>query len=163
MSDLDQMYQQIILDAARERHGEGQLPTAQGESFQVNPSCGDEVTMQVELVDGKINLAWTGHGCSISQASISLMSDLVSDKSVAEFDQLYETFHQMMELRGAELDDESADQLEDAAALSGVSQFPMRIKCALLGWMALRDATAQALASATPDNATSTTDIEEDN
>lgn len=163
MSDLDQMYQQIILDAARERHGEGQLPSVQGESFQVNPSCGDEVTMQVELVDGKIHLAWDGHGCSISQASISLMSELVENKSVAELDQLYDAFHHMMELRGGELDEESADLLEDASALVGVSKFPMRIKCALLGWMALRDATAQAIAETAPDNSTSATNLEEGN
>ncbi|MDP9832485.1 MULTISPECIES: Fe-S cluster assembly sulfur transfer protein SufU [Trueperella] len=145
MNELEQMYQEIILDAARERHGAGVLDEPAGESFQVNPTCGDQVTMQVSIDDGKIALAWDGHGCSISQASISIMSELVEGKTVEEFDQLYRTFRHMMDGQGAAISDEDADLLEDASAFQGVSKFPMRIKCALLGWMALRDATDQAL------------------
>ena len=145
MNELEQMYQEIILDAARERHGAGVLDEPAGESFQVNPTCGDQVTMQVSIDDGKIALAWDGHGCSISQASISIMSELVEGKTVEEFDQLYRTFRHMMDGQGAAISDEDADLLEDASAFQGVSNFPMRIKCALLGWMALRDATDQAL------------------
>lgn len=145
MNELEQMYQEIILDAACERHGAGVLDEPAGESFQVNPTCGDQVTMQVSIDDGKIALAWDGHGCSISQASISIMSELVEGKTVEEFDQLYRTFRHMMDGQGAAISDEDADLLEDASAFHGVSKFPMRIKCALLGWMALRDATDQAL------------------
>ncbi|KTF05086.1 MULTISPECIES: Fe-S cluster assembly sulfur transfer protein SufU [Trueperella] len=145
MNELEQMYQEIILDAARERHGEGSLTDPAGESFQVNPTCGDQVTMQVNIEDGKIALAWDGHGCSISQASISIMAELVDGKTVEEFDLLYHTFRHMMDQQGGAISDEDADLLEDASAFQGVSKFPMRIKCALLGWMALRDATDQAL------------------
>ncbi len=151
MSDLDQMYQQIILDAARARHGEGSLEDPEGESFQVNPTCGDQVTMQVKLSNGKSELesiAWDGHGCSISQASISIMTEMVEGKSVDEFNELYHLFRDMMDGQGRELTDDEADVLEDASAFQGVSKFPMRIKCALLGWMALRDATDQALTDA---------------
>ena len=147
MSDLEQMYQQIILDAAKERYGEGVLGAPDGESFQVNPTCGDQVNMQVKLSNDGASLEdikWDGHGCSISQASISIMAQMLEGKSVAEMAELYEAFHTMMEARGEDIPDELADQLEDATAFQGVSKFPARIKCALLGWMALRDAVAQA-------------------
>ncbi|SDU80783.1 Fe-S cluster assembly sulfur transfer protein SufU [Arcanobacterium phocae] len=148
MSDLDQMYQQIILDASRERHGEGYLEHADGESFQVNTTCGDQATMRVVLSeDGKRfeHVAWEGQGCSISQASLSIMHDLIDGHSIEDFDQLYAAFRNMMDSRGVEIDDDVADLLDDASAFQGVSKFPMRVKCALLGWMALRDATDQAL------------------
>ncbi|ADH92654.1 SUF system NifU family Fe-S cluster assembly protein [Arcanobacterium haemolyticum] len=148
MSDLDQMYQQIILDASRERHGEGHLDDAGGESFQVNPTCGDQATMRVKLSSDGSRLekvAWEGQGCSISQASLSIMHDLVEGKTIEEFDELFDAFRDMMDQRGLEMDDDLADLLDDASAFQGVSKFPMRIKCALLGWMALRDATDQAL------------------
>ncbi|VEI12345.1 Fe-S cluster assembly sulfur transfer protein SufU [Trueperella bialowiezensis] len=145
MNELEQMYQEIILDAARERHGEGEIEDPDGESFQVNPTCGDQVNYQVNMEDGRYtDLAWTGHGCSISQASISMMTELVENKSAADFEKLYDTFRRMMDSRGAEISDEDADLLEDASSLHGVAKFPMRIKCALLGWMALKDATMQA-------------------
>ena len=149
MCDLDQMYQQIILVAARERHGEGPMDDAQGESFQVNPTCGDQATMRVKMSDdGKIleHIAWEGHGCSISQASLSIMHELVEGKSLTEFNDLFVKFREMMDGQGADISDEDADALQDASAFVGVSKFPMRIKCALLGWMALRDATNQAIA-----------------
>ena len=147
MSDLEAMYQQIILDAARERHGTGSLAAPDGESFQVNPTCGDQVNMQVKLSEDGQNIAdikWDGHGCSISQASISIMTEMLEGKSVADMRELYAAFHTMMDARGDEIPEDLADLLEDASAFQGVSKFPMRIKCALLGWMALRDAVAQA-------------------
>ncbi|MDR6938616.1 Fe-S cluster assembly sulfur transfer protein SufU [Arcanobacterium hippocoleae] len=147
MNDLEQLYQQIILDASRERHGEGLLTNAQGESFQVNPTCGDQVKMQVELsADGtKIEkIGWEGSGCSISQASISIMTDLLTGTSLTRFEQLSTAFREMMDGRGHAIDDATADLLDDAAAFQGVAKFPARIKCALLGWMALREATEQA-------------------
>lgn len=146
MSELDQMYQQIILDAARERYGEGEIADPQGESFQVNPTCGDQVKMQVNIADDKLTqIAWDGHGCSISQASISIMTEMLEGKALSEFTQIYDAFRRMMDLQGAELSSDDADMLEDASAFQGVAKFPMRIKCALLGWMALRDATDKAL------------------
>lgn len=116
--------------------------------FQVNTTCGDQATLQVRLsADGSRveKIAWDGQGCSISQASLSIMHDLAEGKTVADIDELYTAFRDMMDQRGQELDEDMADLLDDAAAFQGVSKFPMRIKCALLGWMALRDATDKAL------------------
>ena len=148
MADLDAMYQQIILDAARERHGEGLLESHDGDSFQVNPTCGDQVTLQVKLSEsGDVieRLGWEGQGCSISQASISIMTDMLEGRTVAEAMELFETFRELMDSRGQGLTDEIEDQLDDAAAFVGVAKFPMRVKCALLGWMAMRDATDKAV------------------
>ncbi|KMY22646.1 nitrogen fixation protein NifU [Actinobaculum suis] len=150
MGDLDELYQQIILDAARERHGEGELEAPEGESYQVNTLCGDKVNMQVKLSDdGETisDLAWQGDGCSISQASISIMNDLIAGQKVDRLAELYGLFRKMMDGRGKELPEAEADELEDATAFVGVAKFPMRIKCALLGWMAAREATEEALAA----------------
>lgn len=148
MSGLEALYQQIILDASKERWGSGTLEAPEGESFQVNTTCGDEVNFQVQLDDDGRHikkLAWDGKGCSISQASLSIMSELVEGKSIEEINELYENFRAMMDTRGEGISPEVADLLEDAAALEGVSKFPARIKCALLGWMAMREATDKAL------------------
>ena len=150
MDDLDAMYQEIILDAAKARNGEGGLERFQGESFQVNTTCGDEVNLQVELSsDGKRieRIGWTGDGCSISRASIGIMIDMLEGASVEEAKDLYEQFRALMDSRGAGLTEDVEETLGDAAAFVGVAKFPMRIKCALLGWMALRDATDKAVAA----------------
>lgn len=157
MSGLEQMYQQVILDHARERHGEGlDRVSAEGtgvaQSFQVNPTCGDEVTVRLALTDPPgggspviEQLGWEGVGCSISRASLSVMNDLVAGRTVREADEIAEAFRALMNNRGAELGDERDEALEDAIVFAGTAKFPARIKCALLGWMALRDATAKAL------------------
>lgn len=147
---MEQLYQQVILDHARERHGYGLLDGAAGESFQVNPTCGDEVRLRVHLADGTAapvieRVSWEGVGCSISQASISVLSDLVCGANVARADELTETFRAMMNHRGVPLTPEQEDLLDDAGAFVGVARYPARIKCALLGWMALRDALVHAL------------------
>ena len=147
MNDLEQLYQQIILDASKERYGEGELDHPQGESFQVNPSCGDEVKMQVKLSDDGTKLekvGCEGEGCSISRASISIMTQMLEGKSLDEFAEVFAAFRKMMDNRGHELTEAETDILEDAAAFQGVSKFPARVKCALLGWMALRDAADRA-------------------
>lgn len=146
LSSLEQMYQQVILDHSRLRRGSGAVPEdVAGKSHQVNPTCGDEVTLGVTVgEDGKLEvLAWDGDGCSISQASLSIMNDLIADKSIEEIVPLYKAMETMMHSRGKGVDDEVLDLLEDGAALEGTSQFPNRIKCALLGWYALRDALAK--------------------
>ncbi|PWD49963.1 SUF system NifU family Fe-S cluster assembly protein [Serinibacter arcticus] len=156
MSGLEQLYQQVILDHARERHGEGLIAldgaAMAGESFQVNPTCGDEVTLRVRLDPASeggapvlADLGWEGVGCSISRASLSILTDLVVGKDVRQVDGLAEDFRALMGNRGESLADEREERLEDGAALVGVARFPARIKCALLGWMALRDAMAKAL------------------
>jgi nitrogen fixation NifU-like protein len=157
-NQLEQLYQQVILDHARSAHGRGLVADAvghaHGESHQVNPTCGDEVTLRVDLSDdGAATLervSWEGQGCSISQASLSVLTDLVTGRSADDAEQLGETFRALMASRGKGLDESLEDELGDATAFTGVSQFPARIKCALLGWAALRDALAKAgAASAT--------------
>ncbi|MCK6212166.1 SUF system NifU family Fe-S cluster assembly protein [Georgenia sp. EYE_87] len=147
---MEQLYQQVILDHSRERHGAGEIDPFDGESFQVNPTCGDEVRLRVRLdhADGPPRIAeigWVGQGCSISQASLSVLNDLVTGQDISTVDRLNETFRELMHNRGHDLEDAKQESLEDAAAFVGVARYPARIKCALLGWMALRDALAHAL------------------
>jgi nitrogen fixation protein NifU and related proteins len=157
MSSLEQMYQQVILDHAKNPHGRGLVEVADGgahgQSHQVNPTCGDEVTLRVEFAgaagaasDGAVapeptisRVSWEGQGCSISQASLSVLTDLVTGRPVAEAEHLGEAFRALMASRGKGLDDAAEDELGDATVFTGVSQYPARIKCALLGWAALRD------------------------
>jgi len=115
--------------------------------YHVNPTCGDEVTLRVTLKDvgGEQvveDVSYEGLGCSISQASTSVMSDLVIGKPVAEAMKIFDAFLELMQSKGQAEPDE--DLLEDAVAFAGVSKYPARIKCALLGWMAWKDATARA-------------------
>lgn len=198
---LESMYQEVILDAARNPHGKthfestdelaqaelqeesqesaGNTKSAEitlnnahescavaagensalGQSHQFNPTCGDEVTMRVELSRSANNdetpivssIKWDGHGCSISQASLSMMVDLVEGKSVDEALRLDALFHKLMESRGAGFEnEEDEDALEDAMVLQGVSRYPMRIKCALLAWEGLKDSIAKASQNLNP-------------
>ena len=144
---LDSLYQEIILDHYRSPHHAGLSDPYDVEVHHVNPSCGDEVTLRVEL-DGDTVTGVTHNsvGCSISQAATSVMSDLVIGKPVAEGMATYEKFLELMQGRGNVEPDEEV--LEDGVAFAGVAQFPARVKCALLGWSAWRDATARALAKA---------------
>lgn len=142
---MEQLYQQVILTHSKERQGEGELESPHGYSFQVNPTCGDECSVQVKLEGETIgDLAWTGRGCSISQAALSVMWEMVDGESVGHAEELGEIFRELMHNRGQELEPAKQDRLEDLAAFTGVGKFSARIKCALLGWMALRDALAQA-------------------
>jgi len=148
MSDLEQLYQQVIMDHAREAHGRGLvegLKGAVGESHQVNTTCGDELRLRVE-VDGDTvtSVSWEGTGCSISQASASVLSELVDGGSLEHAEATYEAFRALMNNRGVPLDEFHEDLLGDATAFVGVGKYPARIKCALLGWMALRDAIIKA-------------------
>ncbi len=207
---LESMYQEVILDAARNPHGKTHFEStdalaqaelqeesqesaenkesakftentesaeitlnnahescavasgensALGQSHQFNPTCGDEVTMRVELSRSANNdetpvvssIKWDGHGCSISQASLSMMVDLVEGKSVDEALRLDVLFHKLMESRGEGLKNEDEeDALEDAMVLQGVSRYPMRIKCALLAWEGLKDGIAKASQNLNP-------------
>ena len=145
---LESMYQEIILDHYRNPHHRGLREPFDAEVHHVNPVCGDEVTMRVTLkdVDGEPvveDLSYDTLGCSISQASASVMSDLVIGRPVGEAMRISQVFLDLMKSRGADVPDE--DVLEDAMAFAGVSKYPARIKCALLGWMAWKDATAKAL------------------
>ncbi len=145
---LQSMYQEIILDHYRQPHHKGLKEPFDAEVHHVNPVCGDEVTLRVTLkdVNGESvveDVSFDSLGCSISQASASVMSDLVIGKSVDEAMAINQAFLELMQSKGAGVPDE--DLLEDAVAFAGVSKYPARIKCALLGWMAWKDATAQAM------------------
>lgn len=151
MSTLEQMYQQVIMDHAREAHGRGLITidaAGTGESHQLNTTCGDEVTLRVGVDGDTVSaIAWEGHGCSISQASVSVLAELLQGESLATVDETIEAFRALMQSKGEHLDEEREDLLGDATAFVGVGKYPARIKCALLGWMALRDALAQARAA----------------
>jgi nitrogen fixation protein NifU and related proteins len=145
---LESMYQEIILDHYRNPHHKGLRDSYDAEVYHVNPTCGDEVTVRVTLKDvgGEQvveDVSYEGLGCSISQASTSVMSDLVIGKPVTEAMKIGDAFLELMQSKGQAEPDE--DLLEDAVAFAGVSKYPARIKCALLGWMAWKDATARAL------------------
>ncbi len=138
------MYQEIILDHYRNPHHRGLREPFDTEVHHVNPTCGDEVTLRVKVADGKVaDVSYESEGCSISQASASVMADLVIGRSVAEALELGREFLALMQSRGTVEPDE--DVLEDAVAFAGVSKYPARVKCALLSWMAWKDATAQAV------------------
>ena len=145
---LEDMYQEIILDHYRNPHHKGLRDPFDAEVYQVNPTCGDEVKLRVTLkpgVDGEAvveDVSYDSLGCSISQASASVMSDLVIGKPVSEAMRIGDAFLELMQSKGQGEPDE--DVLEDAVAFAGVSKYPARIKCALLGWMAWKAATAQA-------------------
>jgi nitrogen fixation NifU-like protein len=143
---LDSMYQEIILDHYRNPHGKGLREPYDVEVHHVNPTCGDEVTLRVHL-DGTTvrDVSYDSRGCSISQAATSVLTDLVVGKSVEEGLAVGEEFRELMNSRGQTEPDE--DVLEDAVAFAGVARYPMRVKCALLGWMAFRDAVVQATAT----------------
>jgi len=139
--ELDSLYQEVILDHYKKPHHKG-LPTGAIQVHHVNPNCGDEITLSLEIKDGVIdNLIWDGVGCSISQASASIMSDLVSGKTVATAQVALNEFTELMQSKGTITGNEEI--LEDAIALAGVSKFPARVKCALLSWMAFKDAAIQ--------------------
>ena len=145
MNNLDAMYQEIILDHYKHPHHEGLREPFEAEAHHVNPTCGDEVTLRVHL-EGEpgsevvSDVSYDAIGCSISQAAASVMSDLVIGKPVAEAMDIHETFLTLMQGKGQVEPDE--DVLEDGIAFAGVARFPARVKCALLGWMAWKDATA---------------------
>jgi nitrogen fixation protein NifU and related proteins len=144
---LESMYQEIILDHYRHPHGRGLREPYDAEVHHVNPTCGDEVTLRVRLADGVVaEVSHDGQGCSISQASTSVMVDLVSGRTLTEALAAGEEFLRLMQGKGAYVPDE--DVLEDAVAFSGVARYPARVKCALLGWMAFKDAAARAVADA---------------
>lgn len=164
--DLQQLYQQIILDHAKAKHGSSTEPlaslsdaalTGQGvriaESHQVNTTCGDEVTVRVAVRDAAETgtwtagserieaLVWIGAGCSISMASASVLSDSVHGTSARESRALLDAFREMLRSRGKIEPDEEA--MGDAAAFAGVSRYPARVKCAMLPWVAFEAALLQ--------------------
>ena len=148
MSDLDAMYQEIILDHYRHPLNKGLREPFEAQVHHVNPTCGDEITLRVHLTEGANpvieDVSYDAEGCSISQASASVMSDLLIGKTLSDALGVHEEFLALMQGKGQVVPDE--DTLEDGVAFAGVAKFPARVKCALLSWMALKDAAAQAVA-----------------
>jgi nitrogen fixation NifU-like protein len=149
---IESMYQEIILDHYRHPHHKGLREPHDAEVHHVNPVCGDEVTVRVRLspaggtADGDTvvtDVSYDALGCSISQASASVMTDLLIGKTVKEALAISDEFLALVQSRGDSQPDEN--RLEDAIAFAGVAKYPARIKCALLAWMAWKDATARAL------------------
>jgi len=142
-ADLDSLYQEIILDHYKNPHHAGLRDPFEAEVHHVNPTCGDEVTLRVHLDgDTVADVSYDAVGCSISQAASSVMTDLVIGRTVGEAMAIHDEFLALMQGKGQVVPDE--DVLEDGIAFAGVAKFPARVKCALLGWMAWKDATAQA-------------------
>ena len=109
----------------------------------MNPSCGDEITLNVTIANQMVtDVSWDGVGCSISQASTSIASDLMIGKNLEDTLKIVDSFSDLMSSKGTMVGNEEI--LEDGVALAGVSKFPARIKCALLGWMAFKDAAIQS-------------------
>ena len=140
--DLTNLYQQLILHHAKNPRGRVTLEHPTASSHQINPTCGDEVTLSLDVRDGTIAaVGWEGHGCSISQSSASLLSELIEGLPSDDATSLLEEFRTVMRSRGAiELDE---DRFGDAIALNGVSRYVARVKCAMLPWVALEHALAQ--------------------
>jgi nitrogen fixation NifU-like protein len=149
---LESMYQEIILDHYKHPHGRGLREPYESEVHHVNPTCGDEVTLRVHLKGADADpadvasaqvadVSYEGQGCSISQAATSVLTDLVIGRTVGEALGTLDAFVELMQGRGKIEPDE--DVLEDAIAFAGVAKYPARVKCALLGWMAFKDAVAR--------------------
>jgi nitrogen fixation NifU-like protein len=145
---MEQMYQDVILDHYKHPHHRGLRDPFGAEVHHVNPTCGDEVTLRVQLSDDRetvLDVSYDGQGCSISQASTSVLTDQVIGQSVGEALKMVQSYTEMLQSRG-QLDGDE-DLIGDGIAFVGVSKYPARVKCALLGWMAFKDATAQIIDS----------------
>ncbi|WP_040867448.1 Fe-S cluster assembly sulfur transfer protein SufU [Nocardia exalbida] len=137
---MEQMYQEVILDHYKHPHHRGLREPFGAEVHHVNPTCGDEVTLRVQLGDdGDItDVSYDGQGCSISQAATSILTDQVIGLPVQQALKVVDSYSEMISSRGTIEGDE--DVIGDGIALAGVSKYPARVKCALLGWMAFKDA-----------------------
>jgi nitrogen fixation protein NifU and related proteins len=146
---LNGLYQQLILDHSKSPHGRVTLEHPTASSHQLNPTCGDEITLSIQVDASTVaHVGWEGHGCTISQSSASLLSSLVEGREVDDTRLLLEEFRTALRSRGAiELDEE---RFGDAIALNGVSRYVARVKCAMLAWVALEHALADTGGSSSP-------------
>jgi nitrogen fixation NifU-like protein len=143
--ELDSLYQEVILDHYKRPLNKSLKGNPTVQVHHVNTSCGDEITLNLHT-DGTLvsEVSWDGVGCSISQASTSVVSDLIRGRTINEALIIIEAFQAMIQSKGTDSGDE--ELLGDGVAFAGVSKFPARVKCALLGWMAVKDAISQATA-----------------
>ncbi len=152
-SELQGLYQQVILDHARRPHGFGLIDGAAASSHQLNPTCGDEITLELHLEPGTDvgddvrirEVRWEGHGCAISQASASLFAGLADGLALPDVTTRIESFREVMRSRGTIEPDEKL--LGDAVVLGGTSKYMARVKCAMLAWVAAEHALAQISAA----------------
>nr|WP_206037477.1 SUF system NifU family Fe-S cluster assembly protein [Rhodococcus sp. HNM0569] len=151
---MEQMYQEVILDHYKHPHARGLRDPYGAEVHHVNPTCGDEVTLRVHIApDGTVtDVSYDGQGCSISQASTSVLTDQVIGQNVGDALATVAAFNEMVSSRGTVEGDE--DVLGDGIAFAGVAKYPARVKCALLGWLAFKDAVAQAVSDTADSPAT---------
>ena len=141
--ELDSLYQEVILDHYKHPQHKSLSPNPTVQVHHVNTSCGDEITLNLHTNGTSVEeITWDGVGCSISQASTSVVSDLVRGKSIAETLTIIDSFQAMIQSKGNDAGNE--DVLGDGVAFAGVAKFPARVKCALLGWMAVKDAISQS-------------------
>lgn len=154
--DLQELYRETILDHSRRPRRAGLREPFDAQVHQVNPVCGDEVTLRLRLGPGEggervlADVSYDAAGCSISQASASVMVEALTGRSAAEAVRAYTVFHDIVTTRGTTsldpldgVDPELAEALGDAPAFAGVAKYPARVKCALLGWTALRQALVE--------------------
>jgi nitrogen fixation NifU-like protein len=141
--ELDSLYQEVILDHYKHPQHKTLSPNPNVQVHHVNTSCGDEITLNLHT-DGRTveEITWDGVGCSISQASASVVSDLVRGKSIEDALTIIDSFQAMIQSKGNDAGNEEV--LGDGVAFAGVAKFPARVKCALLGWMAVKDAISQS-------------------
>ena len=141
--ELDSLYQEVILDHYKHPQHKSLAPNPTVQVHHVNTSCGDEITLNLHTNGTTVDeITWDGVGCSISQASTSVVSDLVRGKDITEALAIIDSFQAMIQSKGSDSGDE--DILGDGVAFAGVAKFPARVKCALLGWMATKDAISQS-------------------
>ena len=146
---LTGLYQEVILDHSKRKIGFGELENPGAERFERNPTCGDEITLQMSMEPGTDrieSLAWKGAGCSISMASASVLADTAPGMTIPEFRETVEAFREMLRSRGEGEPD--IEVLGDAVAFHGVSKYVMRVKCAMLGWVAAEVCCDQLVAAA---------------
>jgi nitrogen fixation protein NifU and related proteins len=154
---LEELYRETILEHSKRPRRAGLREPFDTEVHQVNPVCGDEVTLRIRLGDGEgadrvlQDVSYDAHGCSISQAATSVMAEAVTGRSVGDFVDAYGAFHEIVTTRGLTtlspldvLPDDLADAMGDAPAFAGVARYPARVKCALLGWTAVKQALVES-------------------
>lgn len=138
MEDLTDVYNELIMEHSMNSYNKKKLPNADFSEIGHNPNCGDEITLELKLNGNVIeDMAFSGHGCAISQASTSVMIDTLKGKTVEEAKRIIETFIGM--IKREITDEEELEKLEDAIAFRNVSNMPARVKCALLAWHTIED------------------------
>lgn len=145
--EMDQLYTELILEHNQDRRNKRLLDIFTTSEHGHNPSCGDDLTLQIDVKDDVVvDAAYTGSGCAISQASASMMIDIIKGKSVEEAFRLVDLFLGM--IKKEVTDDDELEELEDAIALKNISNMPARVKCAVLAWHTLKEALKKEEAKA---------------